>query len=101
MARKRNNIQTELNRERKKAIENIRKQVNRKRNPTNYVKIWSSSGDNNVCPICKELDGMAVDFNEDFVLKDGTRFFGDKGACEECRCAIMFVEKDDYENGYY
>lgn len=65
------------------------------------VKIWSSSEDNRVCPICQELNGQAVNYNDSFRMSDGRTFDGLNGAHSCCRCVIQYVDRELYELGIY
>lgn len=61
------------------------------------VKRWSTSGDLNVCDICKALDGMEIDMDEEFDFKGKVLYAGQKltpPAHPRCACAVQYIEKE-------
>lgn len=59
------------------------------------VKIWSTAADENVCPICGDLDGKTIGIDEKFDFK--TKLTDPDvrltpPAHPSCRCAIIFEE---------
>jgi len=58
-------------------------------------KRWSTSGDGNVCDICRGLEGIQIDMDEDFDFKGKLLYAGQKRtppAHPRCACAILYVE---------
>lgn len=61
------------------------------------VKRWSTSGDDNVCPICQSLEGMEISMDEDFGFKGRELFTGQKmlpPAHPMCACAVEYIETE-------
>lgn len=57
--------------------------------------VWSTAGNENVCPVCDALDGKTVDFGEEFDFKGKSLYSGQKRtppAHTRCRCALMYRE---------
>lgn len=58
-------------------------------------KRWSTSGDDNVCDICRALDGMQIGMDEEFDFKGKVLFAGQKQtppAHPRCACAVQYIE---------
>lgn len=58
-------------------------------------KRWSTSGDGNVCDICRALDGMQIPMDDDFDFKGKLLFAGQKRtppAHPRCACAVQYIE---------
>ena len=58
-------------------------------------KHWNTSGDDQVCDICRGLDGVELDMDKDFDYKGRVLFPGHKllpPAHPRCACAIEYIE---------
>lgn len=58
-------------------------------------KRWSTSGDDNVCPVCDALDGVEIDMDDSFDFKGRELFEGQKmlpPAHPRCACAVQYIE---------
>lgn len=58
-------------------------------------KRWSTSGDSNVCDICRALDGVQIGMDEEFDFKGKVLFAGQKQtppAHPRCACAVQYIE---------
>lgn len=58
-------------------------------------KRWSTSGDGNVCDICKGLNGMQIPMDDEFDFKGKILFAGQRltpPAHPRCACAVQYVE---------
>ena len=58
-------------------------------------KRWCTSGDDQVCSTCKELDGVEIDMEKEFDFKGKVLFRGHKllpPAHPRCGCAVEYVE---------
>ena len=58
-------------------------------------KHWNTSGDDQVCDICRGLDGVELDMDKDFDYKGRVLFPGHKllpPAHPRCGCAIEYIE---------
>lgn len=58
-------------------------------------KRWSTSGDSNVCSICRALDGMQIEMDAEFDFKGKVLFAGQKltpPAHPRCACAVQYIE---------
>lgn len=58
-------------------------------------KRWSTSGDGNVCDICRALDGMQIPMDDEFDFKGKVLFAGQKRtppAHPRCACAVQYIE---------
>lgn len=58
-------------------------------------KRWSTSGDDNVCDICRALDGTQIQMDEEFDFKGKLLFAGQRKtppAHPRCACAIQYIE---------
>lgn len=65
-------------------------------------RVWSTAGDELVCPICGALDGTAIDMDDEFYFQGRTLYSGQKQtppAHPRCRCACSYeeVEPPRYE----
>lgn len=58
-------------------------------------KRWSTSGDSNVCDICRALDGTQIPMDDEFDFKGKILFAGQKRtppAHPKCACAVLYIE---------
>lgn len=58
-------------------------------------KRWSTSGDSNVCSICRALDGTQIGMDAEFDFKGKVLFAGQKltpPAHPRCACAVQYIE---------
>lgn len=58
-------------------------------------KHWNTSGDDQVCDICRGLDGVELDMDKDFDYKGRVLFPGHKllpPAHPRCGCAVEYIE---------
>ena len=58
-------------------------------------KRWSTSGDSNVCSICRALDGTQIEMDAEFDFKGKVLFAGQKQtppAHPRCACAVQYIE---------
>lgn len=61
------------------------------------VKRWSTSGDIRVCDICRALDGMEIEMDEEFDFTGKVLYEGQKQtppAHPRCACALQYIEKE-------
>lgn len=65
----------------------------------NYLGIvekrWITSGDDNVCDICKALNGVQIPMDEEFDFKGKVLFAGQKltpPAHPRCACGVQYIE---------
>lgn len=59
------------------------------------IKRWCTSGDGNVCDICKQLEGIEIEMDEEFEFKGKVLFSGHKRtppAHPRCACAVQYIE---------
>lgn len=63
------------------------------------VMRWSTSRDDRVCSVCRELEGQVVSVNSYFRTQDGQVFEGIKGAHPNCRCTRVYIDRELYELG--
>lgn len=58
-------------------------------------KVWCTSGDRRVCPLCQSLEGTEVEMEDEFVPKQKGSMFAHTmipPAHPRCACAVMYVE---------
>ena len=58
-------------------------------------KRWSTAGNENVCDICRALEGVEIDMDKEFDFKGRVLFAGQKRmppAHPRCACAIEYIE---------
>lgn len=58
-------------------------------------KRWSTSGDGNVCSICRALEGVEIGMDDEFDFKGKVLFAGQKlmpPAHPRCACAVEYIE---------
>lgn len=58
-------------------------------------KRWSTSGDSNVCSICRALDGVQIEMDAEFDFKGKVLFAGQKQtppAHPRCACGVQYIE---------
>lgn len=58
-------------------------------------KRWSTAGNENVCDICRNLEGVEIDMDKEFDFKGRVLFAGQKfmpPAHPGCHCAIEYIE---------
>lgn len=62
-------------------------------------KIWSTSGDDKVCPACSALEGMEIGMDDGFKFTSGRRTMEVElpPAHPRCACAVMYVEEKQQE----
>lgn len=63
-------------------------------------KVWSTSGDDKVCPACSALEGMEIGMDGDFSFTSGRRTMEVElpPAHPRCACAVMYVEEKHQES---
>ncbi len=63
----------------------------------NMEKRWITAGTDNVCSICRDLDGVQIGMDQEFAFKGKELFPGQKltpPAHPRCRCAVQYIEVD-------
>lgn len=62
-------------------------------------KVWSTSGDDKVCPACSALEGMEIGMDDGFQFTSGRRTMEVElpPAHPRCACAVMYVEEKQQE----
>lgn len=62
-------------------------------------KVWSTSGDDKVCPACSALEGMEIGMDGDFSFTSGRHSMevALPPAHPRCACAVMYVEEEKQE----
>lgn len=62
-------------------------------------KVWSTSGDDKVCPACSALEGMEIGMDGDFSFTSGRHSMevALPPAHPRCACAVMYVEEKQQE----
>jgi len=90
-------------------FEAVKQQIENNESSVRY-KMWSATGDGNERDEHEQMDGAIVEFDDPFVLPDGTQMLfprdttlgADAGQVINCRCTVLYLNEDEArERGYH